>query len=83
MPYLVLGSHLRVSQICDRYSIVGRLPDLVLRSVAGLATVQQVTQSLIVDLYKTCCEGELGENEEHYMRKFPPQMGFSTGYLKT
>ena len=62
--YLVLGVDLLVGEVGDRHLVVGRLSDLVLRPLAGLALVQEVSQTLVVNFNKACCEGELRSNRK-------------------
>lgn len=59
ISYLILVDDLFVGEVGDRHLIVDRLSDLVLGSLAGFAGVEQVSQRLVVDFNKTCCEIEL------------------------
>lgn len=59
ISYLILIDDLFVGEVGDRHLIVDRLSDLVLGSLAGFAGVEQVSQRLVVDFNKTCCEIEL------------------------
>ena len=57
--YLILAGHLLVGEVGDRHLVVGRFSDLVLGPLAGLAGVEEVSQSLVVNFNKAGCEGKL------------------------
>lgn len=59
LPYLILIGDLFVGEVGDCHLIVGRLSDLMLRPLAGLPGVEEVSQGLVVNFNKACCEGEL------------------------
>lgn len=62
LPYLILVGDLLVGEVGDGHLIVGRLPDLMLGPLAGLPSVEEVPQGLVVNFNKARCEGELREN---------------------
>lgn len=64
ISYLILIDDLFVGEVGDRHLIGDRLSDLVLGSLAGFAGVEQVSQRLVVDFNKTCCEIELRKTEK-------------------
>lgn len=69
ISYLILIDDLFVAEVGDRHLVVDRLSDLVLGSLAGFAGVEQVSQRLVVDFNKTCCEIELRKPEKRLLYK--------------
>lgn len=75
ISYLILIDDLFVGEVGDRHLIVDRLSDLVLGSLAGFAGVEQVSQRLVVDFNKTCCEIELRKNRKKtFIQKYSAKM---------
>lgn len=57
--YLILVDDLFISEVSDRHLTGRRLSNVMLRPLAGLAGVKEVTQALVINFDETCCECEL------------------------
>lgn len=64
--YLILIGDLFVGEVGDWHLVVAWLADLMLGPLAGLASVEEVSQGLVVNFNKACCEGELRQKTDKF-----------------